>query len=290
MNKLFNRIVGTLLIATAILGLFFSLIGIAGIWSVKNSAITGMVSGLDLITASLETTGQGLAMVQQSFTSMTDSITSVQGTLNTAANTVETTKPMFDSLNALLSNDLPNTVTAVQTSLDSAYESAKIIDTVLRALTILNRDSYNPSIPLHEALAQISDNLDSLPQTLATMETSIENTADQAEVIQADLRTVAASIASIEKTMTEYESILGEFESSLKAVKKQINILKDRLPRVVNALVWVLTIFLLWMAIAQLGLLTQGWELLHRNGPVSKAPPPVVENAALESANENEAQ
>jgi hypothetical protein len=50
-----------------------------------------------------------------------------------------------------------------------------------------------------------------------------------------------------------------------------------------------LTIFLAWMAIAQLGLLTQGWELLHR--PTSAfvpaieaaAPPPDEEQGETEN-------
>ena len=288
MTKTFNRIVGTLLVAAAVLGLFFSMIGIASIWSYKNSMTTSLLSALDLITASLDTTGQGLVMVQQSFGTLTSSITSVQDTLGTAADTLETTKPLFDSLDSLLSDELPKTIVAVQNSLDTAYDSAKIIDTVLRALTIFNRESYSPNVPLHEALAQISDNLGTLPETLATMDQSLENTSSQTEVIQADLDTMAASIESIQTTMGDYETMLGDFDDSLRVVKKQVNTIKVRLPKLVNAAVWVLTIFLVWMAIAQLGLFTQGWELLNRNKPVEAPPAPPKESAVVEEAEKSE--
>jgi uncharacterized phage infection (PIP) family protein YhgE len=289
MKKFFNRITGFLLVLAAIIGLAFSLAGIAGIWVVKNQVTSGIVSGLDLIIDSLNSTGRGLTIIQESFSTMTPSITSVQDTLNTGANTIETAKPLLNSMETLLDKNLPDTIAAVQTSLDTAYDSAKIIDSVLRALTIFNKDSYNPKVPLHEALAQISTNLGDFPQTFADMETSIADTANQADIIQADLKTMAANVSEIQTSLKDYEEQVANYQDSMKATKKQVNTIKALTPRIVDVAVWVLTIFLAWMAIAQLGLLTQGWELLHR--PTSAfvpaieaaAPPPDEEQGETEN-------
>ena len=282
MRKLFNRITGTLLIIAALVGLVFSLAGIAGMWGAKARLTRGILDSLNLFSSSLDTTAQGLVMVQQSFSTLTSSISSAKDTLAATANTIETTKPMLTSLQDLVDDDLPGTVAAVQTSLQTAQESAKIIDTVLRALTIFNRDSYNPQVPLHESLQSISVSMDDLPQAFSNIQTSLKDASDQADVIQADLVALTANMTSIENTMQDYEKLLTDFQVSLNEMKQQMDSLKANLRLMIDAGVWVLTIFLAWMAIAQLGLLTQGWELLHRAGPAAVASPPAEKQAAAE--------
>ena len=273
MKKLFNRITGTLLIIAALVGLVFSVAGIAGMWGAKERLTRGILDSLNLFSSSLDTTAQALVMVQQSFSTLTSSISSAKDTLAATANTIETTKPMLTSLQDLVDDDLPGTVAAVQTSLQTAQESAKIIDTVLRALTIFNRDSYNPQVPLHESLQSISVSMDDLPQAFSNIQTSLKDASDQADVIQADLVALTANMTSIENTMQDYEKLLTDFQVSLNEMKQQMDSLKANLRLMIDAGVWVLTIFLAWMAIAQLGLLTQGWELLHRDGPAAASTP-----------------
>lgn len=264
MKTIFQRVVGILLIVAAIIGLVFSITGLAGIWRARPGITTSLMDTVDLVSTSLDSTAQGLALTQQSMKTLTGSVSSVKTTLTTSIKTFETTKPMLSQLTALLDNDLPNTVTAVQTSLDTAYQSAQIIDTVLHTLTFFNRDAYNPEVPLHEALQQVSASMDSLPASLQNMETSLSNTSDQVDIVQADLELVIADIESIESNLQQYDKMLGDYQASLSSAQKQLTALKTRLPRLVDAVVWVLTIFLLWMAFAQLSLLTQGWELVNR--------------------------
>jgi chromosome segregation ATPase len=287
MKTLFNRLAGFLLLIAAMGGLVFSAAGIYGAWTYKQQVSDNLVQSLDLLTASLQTTAQGLVIIEQSFGAVMGSVISVQDTLMTTVDTIETTKPMMSSLTDLLDEDLPGTITAVQTSLDTAYESAKIIDAVLRALTIFNRESYNPSVPLHEALQQISTSMDALPASFAEMEDSLRNTSSQTEIIQADLITVAASISEIEKALDAYETVIQDYQDSVREIKKQINTLKRRIPKAVNLGVWALTAFLAWMAIAQIGLLTQGWELLHRK---ANAPEPKPEVQTDDNPDEAEDQ
>lgn len=293
MTNLIRRVTGSLLIAAAILGLLFSIFGIVGIWTLKDDVASGAISGLDVIVDSLNSTSRGLDIIAQSFSELTDSIISVQDTLDTSITTIESSKPLLTSLQILLDDDLPNTVTAVQTSLDTAYESAKIIDAVLRTLTIFNKDAYNPNIPLHEALAQISTNLSGFPETFSEMETSIADTANQVDIIQADIKTITANISKIQTSLKDYEQQLANYQESMKATKKQVNTIKTRLPSMISAGAWAITIFLVWMLIAQLGLFTQGWELLKQCAPgdltiAALDEPAVTENSEVIQADPQE--
>lgn len=271
MKTIFNRFVGLLLIVAAIIGLVFSISGIVGIWRIKPSVTTGLTSAVDLVNTSLDSTAQGLALTRDSMKTLADTVSGVQATLETSVKTFETIKPLLDQLGGLLENDLPNTVTSVQTSLDTAYQSAQIIDTVLHALTFFNRDAYNPQVPLQDALKQISTSMNGLPVSFRNMKKSLSDTSDQVEVAQADLKTMIVDIKNVQANLQQYDQVLSDYQNSLTDAKKQLTSLKARLPSLIDITAWVLTIFLIWMAIAQFGLLTQGWELMTRG-----APPPAV--------------
>jgi hypothetical protein len=59
--------------------------------------------------------------------------------------------------------------------------------------------------------------------------------------------------------------VIGGYQASLDQVIAQLDALSASLPDIVRMVSFGLTAFLVWMAIAQLGLFTQGWELLTEN-------------------------
>ena len=75
---------------------------------------------------------------------------------------------------------------------------------------------------------------------------------------------MASSIGQIESSVAQYDAVVSGYQQSIAQIQLQLTGLALRLPDIVNGVVWGLTIFLAWMAIAQIGLMTQGWELLTR--------------------------
>jgi hypothetical protein len=73
---------------------------------------------------------------------------------------------------------------------------------------------------------------------------------------------MSASVGKIRASVAQYEEVVSEYQASIDQVQAQLNHLSIRLPQITRTLAIGLTIFLLWMAVAQLGLLTQGWELV----------------------------
>lgn len=286
--KPINRILGILLIAAAIGGLLFSLVSLAGTWVLKPRFTKTLDNSLDLVTTSLNATAQGLALTKESMKALVVSVNSVQATLDTAAKTIEDTTPAFDSVVTLLEDDLPSTVSAVQTSLNTAYETAQVIDGVLKTLTFFNRDAYNPEVPLHTALEDISSSLNSLPTAFNEMSVSLADTRHNMQIIQVDLALVKDAIRQIETSLTQYEDVIDDYLGSIAAVQTQLEALRKNLPRTLNYIAGILTVFFLWMIIAQFGLLTQGWELFKRQEVAPRIPSTQVETT--ESEEEEESQ
>jgi methyl-accepting chemotaxis protein len=155
-------------------------------------------------------------------------------------------------------------VGAAQTSLASAQESAEIIDRILRVVAripFVNLD-YNPPVPLHTALAEVSSSMDDLPGSFATMENSLENASSNLEVIQADIALMSTNVREIKTSLESARDVVKEYQAVVTELQSRTQGLETRLPTLIDLSAIVLTLFLAWMSVTQIGLFYQGWELL----------------------------
>ncbi len=287
MKTLISRFTGILLILAAIGGFLIAITGLVGIWQLKPDVLTSVQSSLDLLDKTLETTAEGLDMTQKSLLGAQTSLQAMQTTLKTTTSTMQSTEPLISSLSDLAAQDLPATVIAAQNSLDSAAESAQVIDAVLRALSFLPGINYNPNTPLAASLQALSANMDNLPDTFIVMQSNLEDTSQNLQTIQVDLLLVIDSLKQIETSLTDSETVISGYQDSIIRVKKQIDMLSSSAPGIINAISTAATIFLIWMAIAQLSLLIQGWQLIESttSRPPAKSFPKSAPSKKVAAAN-----
>lgn len=261
-----RRIIGVLLILAAIGGLIFSIVALSAIWNAQTAMTASLQNTLDLLGQTLSTTSQGLVITQQSLQNSVELIGNLQATVETTAEAIGSTNPMVDEIARLMKDDLPTTIRAVQTSLRTAQQSAAAIDTVLGALKgiplIGSSIGYNPEVSLADALGDVAESLESLPDSFLAMQDDLKNTQSNLQTFEADLTVMADSVGQIQSSVAQYDQVIGGYQASLDQVLAQIEALSANLPNIVRTVSIGLTAFLVWMAIAQLGLFTQGWELL----------------------------
>jgi methyl-accepting chemotaxis protein len=263
MNTIGRRIIGITMIIFATLSLVITVFGIYQIWQWREPLVENVSSTLDVVETTLQATSEGLVVVGESLDSVISSISGLESTVTTLAKSIEDTAPLVSSLGTLTGDVLPDAVISAQTSLESAQDGARIIDTVLKALTIFNRSAYEPEVPLHEALGDVSEGLNDIPESLTTMETSLNSTYDNLEVMQADISLIAEDIAAINEGLEEGKNVLKQYQELISDVQTRIDRFQSRLPSIVQTLAWVLTFILIWLGIAQIGLLTQGLALVR---------------------------
>ncbi|MBN1147592.1 MAG: hypothetical protein JXA78_10065 [Anaerolineales bacterium] len=266
MRTLFRRIIGILLVTAAIGGLVFSIVGIVGVWRYKAAAVESLTTTVQILGDTLDTTVAGLEVTQESLQGAVSSLGALQGTLQTTAKTVESTEPVMGEISRMMEEDLPEAITAAQTSLQAAQSSAAVIDGVLMTISgiplIGSSINYNPEVTLAEALGQVSGSLDGLPDSFAAMEDGLSDTSHNLQVLQVDFALMVDAVKQIEIAVAQYEAVVGGYQGSVAQVQAQLDLLAKNIPTIVNILSWGLTIFLVWMAIAQIGLFTQGMERL----------------------------
>jgi len=267
MKTILFRIIGVALIIASIGAMLFSIIGLVYVWPIKNSINTSLIANLDLASSTLQTTSQGLAVADTSLNTSISSIQALQSTVIEAGSTLSNTIPVVDTFTTLANNDLPTTISNVQNSLVAAQDTAKIIDTVLKALTsipFVSKDLYNPPVPFDVALKQVSDSLNTVPPALSTMATSLSASKGNLEKIKIQSQIMGSTLVDIQKSVESARDVVKQYQDLATDLDARITRAKLRVPAMLNSAAWVVTFILLWAAVVQFGFLIQGWDLLHR--------------------------
>lgn len=267
MNLVFNRVVGYVLTIAAIIGLVLSLVGIAAVWWVKRPLTENVMSMIGLTDRTLKATSDALLVTKESLTEAMVDVISMKDTLEATSRAIHATNPMLDSLSNLLSKDIPDAIDATQTSLATAQSSAQVIENFLKSvssLPLIPIQPYNPPVPLHESLKRVSESLDALPQSLEDMDESLNGSRGNLILIEAEFRIMSRNIQQMNASLLDAQAVIISYQNVVSDLQQRIDRLSTIAPRWINNLAWFTTFLLVLIAIAQLGLLVQGLQLVER--------------------------
>jgi len=262
---MFRKIIGISLIIAAIIGLILSIGGIIGVWIAKDPLATGLANTLNMLQTTLQATSSGLKVAENALTMAVSDVTNMENTIQTASKTVGDTVPLIDSFSVLIADKLPGAISAVQTALTSAQTSANAIEGTLKILTafpLLPMEPYNPDTPLPDALGEVVTSLDPIPQSLIDMEESLTTSQGNLTSIATQVSTISKNVGELRTTLDGTKKVLGQYQTVLTTLEGQISVAQDNLENFLNIGAWVVTIFLIWLGLAQIGLLTQGLEMV----------------------------
>lgn len=265
MKTTINRTFGLIVILAAIAGLLFNLGGVVFVWRVKEDVTSSLVSAATSANTALGTTLQALDVAQVSLATSVKSVQRMESTLNATAGTIETSSPMMDTLAGALKEDFPKTISSAQTSLASAQESARLIDSFLRALTnipFVPDNLYDPPVPLDVALKSVSDSLEGLPKSFTTMGESLTTTKGSLATVQSDITQIADNVSEINTSLENAQEVIAQYRLTISDLQEQVNRATARIPTLIDVAAWVLTFVFTWLALSQIGLLFQGMEML----------------------------
>jgi hypothetical protein len=266
-----RRLVGFLLIVAAVGGIIFSVVGLIEIWRYRPVVTKAVTDNLVLFEQTLNTTQGVLTIVGQTVQTTTVGVDSLQTTTLALAQAIHSTSPMLDSLTSLTSKGLPAAVGAAQTSLASAQSSALLIDNVLAALTSIPFSpvaAYKPAIPLHTALAQVSDSMNTLAPALTTINSSLAEGKANLGIVEAELNKISKTTQGIGNTLGSAQTVITQYEAATTQLKANVEATQRVAPAWMTTITWILSFVLGWLLIAQLGLGMQGLAMLRNQREV----------------------
>ena len=261
-----RRLVGFLLILAAAAGIIFSAVGLIEIWRYRPAVTKTVTDNLTLFDQTLNTTQEVLTIVGQVVQTTTVGVASLHTTTQALTQAVNSADPMLDSLISLTSKGLPAAVDATQTSLASAQSSALLIDNVLAALTGIPFSpvaAYEPAVPLHTALAQVSTSLDTITPSLTTINSSLADGKTSLSIVEAELNKISETTQGIGSTLSSAQTVVDQYKADTTQLKANVEATQRAAPAWITTITWILSFVLGWLFIAQLGLGAQGLTMLR---------------------------
>ncbi len=257
-----KRIVGVLLIIAAVTSLIFSLIVTYSIWSLRAPMAQAALAGLQLADSTLATTDDALTAVDGALLDAVSSVAAAQDTFQSLAQTIYATTPMLDGLAGFLGSGLPDTLRSTQATVNTAAESARIVDTVLETLAAIPfvNFSYAPQTPLSETLGDVADTLRTLPDGLEALGGDLASTGGTLPDLARNLEAFGASIGQVDDSLASAQEIIASYQALIDDYQKMIVTLERLVPVLVSLIPALLTFVVFWLAVVQVAALLVGWR------------------------------
>ncbi len=268
MKPIYQRISGVALMTAGVMGILMVIAGIIFMVRVRPRIAASASESLELIDRTLLTTEEGLVLAEDSLEQVVETVESLEATVASVGQTIYGTVPLVDSVADLLGERLTETIKATQDTLLSLAKSAKLVDNVLSIVTaipFIGTDRYQPEVPLHVGLERVITSLDEIPDSLGAAQEDLTSSSGNLDAMQDDFTAMADNIGQIATSLDSAQSVLAEYRGIVTDLQEQVSSVRQGLPVWLRWLTSGSSFVLVWLGIAQIGPLNQGWELLQRS-------------------------
>jgi hypothetical protein len=273
-----KRLFGFLFIGAAAAGLIFSIIGLYEIWHYKPVVTKSVVDTLALFYQTIITTQDGLTVIDQMVSTTTNDVESLQTTSQAMGKSIRDSSQMLNSLSILTSNDFPAAIKATKQSLASAQSSALLIDNAMTTLTsipFISLPAYNPGVPLHTALAQVSTSLDSISPAFDAITANLIDSKSNMDAVEIELNKIAGTTKEIGRTLDSAQIVIGQYKTVTSQLKVRVSAAQQVASDWIYTIACILSFVLGCSMVSQLSMCMYGLDMLrdqHMAKPSDIAP------------------
>lgn len=260
-----KRVLGASLMMFSALGLVISLLGLLAVCKVSGPFAQSADEALTLSLTALNTTSQSLDLVQSALGEAQGALGAVETVIQDVDEGLQNTAALTGSLSDALGGDLPQVILSSQHSLTAAEEGAAVIERMLyslNAISALTGVTYDPDVSLTESFARLNQSLDDVPQTLAEVDESLNAVQDNLNSMQPSFTDLTGTLSESEAILAEMEASIDDYNGVIQELSLKIGGLQESLPNWIRITTFALYFLLIWLAVSQIGLLWQGWEMV----------------------------
>jgi methyl-accepting chemotaxis protein len=261
-----NRPIGYLLIFTAIFGWLLSIGWIAGLWYVRPIVRSTLIDGVDTLSISLDASEQMLIVVNDSITQADASLTQVTSMLSEFSLVLDTTSEVMLTVSDILEDDLTQVLNGTVQGLRGLEQTMLLVDNTLilvSSIPFFGGERYRPATPLNQSVAQIRLDLSGMPDSIGQISTQLNLTAENMQPIPETLSQLSSELTAVQNTLNNADQVITDYELVINDTQTRITELRQNLPSFIDGTFIAITLLATWIALAQIGLFTQGIERLR---------------------------
>jgi methyl-accepting chemotaxis protein len=195
-------------------------------------------------------------------------MTSTERALSTASEAVRGTVPSLRTLSQTVGTDVPRIIESTRRAILAAQSSATAIDAVIDGVSsvpLLGLSRYRPEKPLGASLGDVAASLEDLPDAVRDMQSGLDDSTDSAGDVRNDLNELARSLGGIGDSLEQARLVVADYRLVVDDLQEQAERAREQTPVWLGRLRWGAWFVLVWLAIAQIALITQGLELIARS-------------------------
>ncbi len=283
MSGVSKKALGVTMICFSVLGTLLGIFLLFLVWHYRQPFTVSLQSGLDKSSSILQTTGEGLTVIDQVVKNVYTSTVYLNEATIALSQTMQSTSVFMDSAGTFVGEDLINTITNTQAALNSAQASAVVIDNILSTISNipLIGITYNPKTPLNKALGEVSSSLDPVQLSLQDFKTSLDSTNSNMQILKVQISTLGQKVMVINNNLLQAQSTIQSYQSQIGSIQSSVDRAKNALPSWMTTLAWIISAFILWLLLLQIGIIFQGLSLLSSNStdhnlPIGSQSNPVI--------------
>jgi hypothetical protein len=258
-----RKILSGILIALSAIFLVLSIVGIGAIWFYNEpltQKATGQLKDIDAQLAQAQATLQSSEKELQRALRFVDS---AEAALEKMAKQTGSAKNVFDSIQGTIDDQLLPDLKTTRQRIDSARTTLESLQSVLKSVS-----SFIPGFDLNAPAKTLTDLIAST-HSLDNEISNVEGLATQASTFVSDTSfLLGGDLTGTRTSLQNFVTYIQEYETKVEGWRAQDKALLEKTPGWIDQASIILTIFLLWFAISQFGLLLHGLNLRRGADPL----------------------
>lgn len=272
-NRPSSRARGVMTIVLSLIGMAFALVLGITLLLIRPNLVTQSKSMVGSVSQTLTTTQSGLSLIQGSLDEVETSSEKLEESLDTLNTSVRNLSPLVSDVSELVGTDMVNIATDGQTTLESAAESSKLIDSTLELLAKipLLRLDYVPDVPLHTTLKNVAGNFATLPEVLTSIKTNLDQTSVDVQSLGSDIAALSVQMGVIKTSLGDARPIFESYQETLTGIQASTAEAELSLPHWINSITIGLVVLFAWAFLSQLMRFLEGLDYL-KSGTIPSEP------------------
>ena len=252
--------------------LLASLVGIGLIWGYRTPLTEKALTQLEQVDTQLSQAQTALDDAQTEIERTLRIVDSAEKTLTSLSNELAQAKVLFDEFDQTMGDKLVPGLESSRDRLNSVRSTLEDLRTKLDEVNSL--PIVNLNLPGDELLGNLIETVDSMNSQISHM----QGLAEKASTFAGDVSyLMGGDLSETRQHLESFLTVVQEYNRKVTDWRDQVATLRQSLPGWINTAAIVLTVFLLWFALSQFGLILQGLTVWHGGNPLlalRKGPPP----------------
>ncbi len=272
-----RRLVGLIIIIIGLSGIALSVIGMRTAPRTIDTIGDSLEANLVLVSESLDTVQETLLLAQSTISEVTGGLDTVESSAVHLGLTLDQTRPLLDQVSTIASDEVPQSLDAIQATMPDLVQVAAAIDDTLTVLNSFRVDQqilgipikfdlgidYDPAVPFDESVSQIGRSFETLPGQLRDLDEYVVVANDNLALISEDVLAISGDLDGVNGRIAELNPLLEDYLRIVVELNDSTRQTRQIILGELTTLKRITTIALAWVALSQLAPLYLGLELLR---------------------------